>query len=213
MWGFWKREDLYPLGRICPRDEWRRHCAPWDAVAEWRPQKGGGREIAMDNKDRARREREKIREFDKELFRYTGQVAWFLPGLFSFIVLVMTGIPLQAVITDRGMAATCVIMVTWVTYFVLQPYINVTDSLMQRQKKSGTWSRLKFLPVSKGAYRMVREGYLFRYLWKLALAGCIIQCAMTALDGGTVTVWNFLYVVCMLLVYPLCMGWLLLLTG
>ncbi len=167
----------------------------------------------MDNKERARREREKIREFDKELFRYTGQVAWFLPGLFSFIVLVMTGIPLQAVITDRGMAATCVIMVTWVTYFVLQPYINVTDSLMQRQKKSGTWSRLKFLPVSKGAYRMVREGYLFRYLWKLALAGCIIQCAMTALDGGTVTVWNFLYVVCMLLVYPLCMGWLLLLTG
>lgn len=173
----------------------------------------GGKEMDMDKKERARREREKIREFDKELFRYTGQVAWFLPGIFSFLILAMIAIPLQAVMEDRGMAVTCVIMATWVTYFVLQPYVNVTDSLTPQQKNGGTWSRLKVLPVSKREYRRVREGYLFRYLWKLVLMGCIIQCAMTALDGGTITVWNFVYVVCILLVYPLCMGWLLLLIN
>lgn len=167
----------------------------------------------MEKKERMRRERETIREFDKVLFSYTGQVAWFLPGLFSFLVLVMMAIPVQAVTEDTGVAATCVIMVTWLAYFVLQPYINVTDSLTPRQKKSGTWSRLKFLPVSKSAYRRVRESYLLRYLWKLVLIGCIIQCAMTALDGGAITVWNFLYVVCMLLVYPFCVGWLLLLIN
>lgn len=180
-----------------------------------------GREIRMNSygnedfrskKEREKEERARIREFDRELFSYTGQIAWFLPGLFSFILLVFIAIPVQEIRDDRTLVGLGCIMASWIVYFVQQPYVNVTDSLTRQQKKSGTYRKLKYLPVSRKQYRRVRVEYLFRYLWKLALIGLILQCVMAALIKS-ITVWNVVYVLCVLLVWPFFVGWLLLFTS
>lgn len=175
--------------------------------------KGYGNENVRDQKEREKEVRARIREFDKELFSYTGQIAWFLPGLFSFILVALMGIPVQEITRDSKFGVIGFILAAWISYFVLQPYVNVTDSLTRQQKKSGTYRKLKYLPVSKKQYRRVRMAYLFRYLWKLALIGLVLQCVMAAVDGNSVTVWNILYAVGILLVCPLFLGWLCLLTS
>ena len=173
-----------------------------------------GNEVFRSRKEREKEERARIREFDKDLFSYTGQIAWFLPGLFSFILIVLIGIPVQEMTRDDKMlGAVGFMLAAWISYFVLLPYINVTDSLTPQQKKSGTYGKLKYLPVSKKQYRRVRMAYLFRYLWKLALIGLVLQCVMAAAGGNGVTVWNILYAACILLVCPLFLGWLWLLTS
>lgn len=173
-----------------------------------------GNEDFKNRKEREKEERARIREFDKELFSYTGQIAWFLPGLFSFILLVMVAIPVQELeLNDKMLWMIDFMLAGWVSYFVLLPYVNVTDSLMPRQKKSGTYRKLKYLPVSKKQYRRVRMAYLFRFLWKLALIGLVMQCLGAAADLKSITVWNVLYAIGVLLVYPLFLGWLWLFTS
>lgn len=96
-----------------------------------------GNEDFKNRKEREKEERARIREFDKELFSYTGQIAWFLPGLFSFILLVMVAIPVQELeLNDKMLWMIDFMLAGWVSYFVLLPYVNVTDSLMPRQKKA-----------------------------------------------------------------------------
>lgn len=164
-------------------------------------------------REREKEERARIREFDRELFSYTGQIAWFLSGLFSFILLVLVAIPVQELGGDRMLVGMGCIMGAWIAYFVLQPYVNVTDSLTPRQKRSETYRKLKYLPVSRKQYRRVREAYLFRYLWKLALIGGILQCVTAGAFMQSLTVWNVVYALCELLVWPLFVGWLLLFTS
>lgn len=173
-----------------------------------------GNEAFRNRKEREKEERARIREFDKDLFSYTGQIAWFLAGLFSFILLVLMVIPVQEIARgDGAIRVMCIMIPGWISYAVLLPYVNVTDSLTPRQKNSGTYRKLKYLPVSKKQYRRVRMAYLFRFLWKLALIGIVIQCVVAAADLKSVTVWNVLYVIGILLVYPLFLGWLWLFTS
>ena len=44
-----------------------------------------------------KQQRNVIREFDKELFTYTGQVAWFMPGIISFLLICLMAIPFQEI--------------------------------------------------------------------------------------------------------------------
>lgn len=162
-------------------------------------------------KKREREERARIREFDKELFSYTGQVAWFLPGIFSFVLIILMIIPVQeAVHSSIAIWPNFFMLATWSTYFLLLPYVSVTDSVTPQKKTRSTYAKLKYLPVSKKQYRRVRMEYLLRYLWKVTLIGLVVQCTAAAAVLKSVTVWNVLYVVGILLVYPLLLGRLVL---
>ncbi len=162
-------------------------------------------------KKREQEERARIREFDKELFSYTGQVPWVLPGIFSFVLIVLMAVPVQEIVHDATVIWLNVFTIAiWGTFYVLLPYVNVTDFLTPKKKTSATYSKLKYLPVSKKQYRRVRMEYLFRYLWKQALIGLVVQCAVAAAVLRSVTVWNVLYVVGFLLVFPLLLGRLVL---
>lgn len=120
-------------------------------------------------------QREKIKEFDKELFSATGQVAWFAPGIFSFLLLILFAIPIQEISGEsRYMIAIGASWAFWIAYLVLLPYETVTNKV--QTKKNKTFGRLKYLPVSAKQYRTVRMGYLFRFVKRLALIGLVLQC-------------------------------------
>lgn len=162
-------------------------------------------------KKREQEERARIREFDRELFSYTGQVAWVVPVIFSFVLIILMAVPVQELAHGAKMIwLNIFMMVTWFTFCTLQPYVNVTDFLTPKKKTSATYSKLRYLPVSKKQYRRVRMEYLFRYVWKQALIGLVVQCAVAAAALKSVTVWNVLYVIALLLLLPLLLGRLVL---
>lgn len=153
-------------------------------------------------------QRMRIREFDKELFSYTGQIAWFLPGIFSFLAMIMIFIPVQ-VPDSKGFYIYEPMFTIWISVFVLQPYLNTTEPFAgARQKIHRTYDKLKYLPVSRKQYNLVRLGYLFRYTWKLTVVGMFIQCLSVALFVGYVDIWNVVYVMAVLFVAPMLAGWL-----
>lgn len=160
-------------------------------------------------------QRRRLREFDKELFSYTGQIAWLLPGLFTFVVLGLMCIPIQeAGSGDSYPGIVTFLSGLWISFCVLQPYVNVTDTFERpKNNRSRTYDKLKFLPVSRKQYISVRMGYLFRYLWKLTLAGGAVQCIFAAVDLGRVEPVNVAYAVGVLLLIPLVSGWIQLWTG
>ena len=173
------------------------------------------RQMCQETREEQAEQRRRLREFDKELFSYTGQIAWLLPGFFAFAVLGLMCIPVQEV----GSGDTYLIIVTylsgfWISFCVLQPYVNTTDTFERsKNKRNRTYDKLKYLPVSRKQYISVRMGYLFRYLWKLTLAGGAVQCIFAAVDLGRVEPVNVAYAVGVLLLIPLVSGWIQLWAG
>ncbi len=160
----------------------------------------------MTRKEEAKRQRELLRAFDKELFSYTGQLAWFIPALFSFLLLIYLFIPVQETMDDMTLAIWVPTYFTlMIAYFVLHPYILIQDSASANKKVQPTHLKLRYLPVSKRQYRIVRMGYLFRFFWKLGLAGTIIQCGM-ALLTHTFGIANILYCIAIFGVLPMLVG-------
>lgn len=156
-----------------------------------------------------KQQRDIIREFDKELFTYTGQIAWFLPGIFSFLLICLMAIPFQEVGPgDYIIWVNGCNFSAWISYLVLQPYLYTTDTFSPRNTTSITYNKLRYLPVSRKQYNRVRLGYVIRYVWKLTLIGLTVQCLSAFLTTGTVTVWNVLYGIGILFVAPLLIGWL-----
>ncbi len=164
----------------------------------------------MREKEKEVQQRERLKAFDRELFSYTGKVAWFLPGLFSFLLLGMMVIPIQEIMgEDWKLSLFSMIFSVWIAYMVLQPYVDTNDVWGgARQKKAGTYNKLRYLPVSRKQYRIVRMGYLFHYIWKLAAAGLFIQCAAALLITKSLGLVNVLYGMAILLVVPMLSGWL-----
>lgn len=155
------------------------------------------------------KQRDLIRAFDKELFSYTGQVAWFLPAIFSFILLGLIAIPIQEIgKEDRFMFAVILTMAGWVSYAILLPYLTLSDGADTQKKRRRTYDVLKNLPVSKAQYRRVRMEYLFNYLWKLTLIGLFLQCGFALLDVKQIDFINAAYAVGTLLLAPMGFGWL-----
>lgn len=172
--------------------------------------KENDRTAKIQDKIARKEQRKRIREFDKELFSYTGQIAWFLPGIFTFLLMILMFIPVQELAKGDSIiymwAAMCAI---WISIFVLQPYMFTTEPFAGApQKIHRTYDKLKYLPVSKKQYNLVRLGYLFRYTWKLTVVGMFIQCLPAALIAGYMDIWNVLYVIAVLLFTPMLAGWL-----
>lgn len=147
-----------------------------------------------------RRQRECLRAFDAELFTYTGQVAWFLPAIFSFILLVYFAIPVQEMDGDFFLPA---FLSAWMPYFVRLPY---TYGPFIDNKRESIRDRLRYLPVSQAQYVRVRMGYLLRFHWKLAAAGLVLQCLFALGIEKRIELWNVLYATGFLLLEPLAVG-------
>lgn len=162
-------------------------------------------------KENEKKQRERLQKFDKELFTYTGQIAWFPVAIFSFLCLVLQAIPVQELQNSRPniWLSICLFSI-WIPYFVVLPYVNMTDALTPYQRKNKTYDKLKYLPVSKKQYRIVRMGYVIRYIWKLTVAGLAVQCTFSLGVMKYLDVWNILYVVAILFALPLVIGWLML---
>ena len=99
----------------------------------------------------------------------------------------------------------------WIPFSVLSPYINMTEPFTPYQRRNKTYDKLKYLPVSRKQYRIVRMGYLFRYIWKLAAAGLAVQCIFAMAIVKYFDIWNIIYVAAIMFVLPLLAGWLMLL--
>lgn len=174
-----------------------------------------GKQMQQETREEQAGQRRRLREFDKELFSYTGQIAWFLSGLFAFAVLGLMCIPVQeAGSGDSYPGIVEFLSGIWISWSVLHPYVNVTDTFERpKNNRSRTYDKLKYLPVSRKQYISVRMGYLFRYLWKLTLAGGAVQCIFAAADLGRVEPVNVAYAVGVLLLIPMASGWIQLRTG
>lgn len=174
-------------------------------------QKINDRSDRLQDRTVKKEQRRQIREFDKELFSYTGQIAWLLPGIFSFIALILLFVPVQELESgDRALYMWGPMSAIWISFFILQPYLFTTEPFAgSRQNIHKTYDKLKYLPVSKKQYELVRLGYLFRYTWKLTAVGMFLQCLSAAWIAGYADIWNILYVIVVLLLTPLLTGWLL----
>lgn len=145
-------------------------------------------------KEMEKQQRNTIREFDKELFTYTGQIAWFLPAIFSFLLVCLMAVPLQEIGPgDYIIWINVCAFSIWLSYFVLLPYLYTTDTFSPRKTTGVTYNKLRYLPVSRKQYNRVRLGYVFRFVWKLALISLMVQCLSAFSTTGTITVWNVLY--------------------
>lgn len=165
-------------------------------------------------KEMEKQQRDTIREFDKELFTYTGQVAWFLPAIFSFLLVCLMAIPLQELGSGDHIIwiNECAFSI-WLSYFLLLPYLYTTDTFSPRKTTSVTYNKLRYLPISRKQYNRVRLGYVFRFVWKLALISLTVQCLVAFSTTGTITVWNVLYGGGIPFAVPLVSGWFQLLIN
>lgn len=163
----------------------------------------------QNRKQQDKRERELLRAFDKELFSYTGQIAWLLPGIFSFCALIMAAIPVSEF--EKGDPVVfwgSLYIASVLASVVLMPYIWSNDSFTRRNsKRDRTYNMLRYLPLARKNYIYVRMGYLFRFLWKLTAASFLIQ-GIVAIAIKEFHIENFLYVIFSFLMIPLLVGWL-----
>lgn len=165
----------------------------------------------MNQKESEKKQRELLRAFDQELFTYTGQIAWFIPGILSFILLILLAIPLQEFQNDDSTVILYIcLFIILIPYFVLLPYTDTIDTLTPHQKRNKTYNKLKYLPVSKKQYKRVRMEYLFRFFWKFAIAGLAVQCIFALAVTKSFSLWNVLYIAAVSFVLPLISGWLML---
>lgn len=153
-----------------------------------------------------KQQREKIKAFDKELFSYTGQVAWFVPALISFFQLILMIIPYQEWAEEHDFLWFTIYLPMLISYLVLLPYVNTTDALSPQQKKNKTYDKLKYLPISKKQYILARMKYLFRYFSRLTIIGLILQCIFSLLIAKDLGIANILYVLITLFVIPMIFG-------
>lgn len=162
----------------------------------------------MTQKENEERQRELLKAFDKELFSYTGQIAWFLPALFSFILLGIMCIPFQEIKNEGSIISAPIMLTLFTAFYVLAPYVYSNDSFTPQQPKSPTYGKLKYLPISKKQYIFVRMGYVYRYFKRLTIIGLVLHCIISMLAYHTLTLENILYVLIILFLLPLAMGFI-----
>jgi len=163
----------------------------------------------MNQKEKQLQQRQQIREFDTELFSYTGQIAWFIPSIFSFIAFILASIPIQEIEKeDRIFLLFSFLLMIWLSYFVLLPYLHTTDAFTPQKKQNRTYDKLKYLPVSKKQYNIVRMEHLFHYIWKFAVIALILQCIFSLLIVKNIGLLNILYIIGMFFLLPLLIGFM-----
>jgi hypothetical protein len=157
-----------------------------------------------------RKQQELLKEFDKELFTYTGQIAWFLPGMISFIVLILGAIPVSE--NSRFSILYMIYLVAFLVIYILFPYEYCNEFLKRQKKTDIIYNKLKYIPISRKNFICVRMEYLFKYLWKLCLIELVIH-VIISIASRSFHVVDYIYVVVFMFVLPMAFGWFKLTIG
>jgi hypothetical protein len=145
-----------------------------------------------------------IKEFDKELFTYTGQIAWFLPGIISFIVLILGAIPVSE--NSRFSILYMIYLMFFLVICILFPYEHCNDFFKRQKKTDIIYNKLKYIPISRKNFICVRMEYLFKYLWKLCLIELAIH-VIISIASRSFNIVDYIYVVVFMFILPMAIGW------
>ena len=127
-----------------------------------------------------KKQQELLKHFDKEMFTYTGQVAWLLPGIFSFISLILACIPFSTYGELDILMVYPLAVNAFIADFVLMPYEWCTESFTPRKKMDQVSLIFEYIPISKKNYKRVRMEYLFQFFWKLTVIALVLQGLVSA---------------------------------
>lgn len=124
-----------------------------------------------------KKQQENLKNFDRNLKESTGQLAWFLYGMFAAfalmlgMVLIFDGIFYQ----DAWLILCYVWMVVYMDNYVLAQYRWSNETFSRRMPKSDAVSKiLRFVPVSGKNYIRVRMQYLWKFVWKFGAFAMLI---------------------------------------
>lgn len=122
------------------------------------------------------KQQENLKKFDRTLKESTGQLAWFLEGMFALFTLMVGYIILYDGIAENlWILGGYVFTQAWMVTSVLLPYLWSNELLTQRVPESDSVSKiLRYVPVAKKNYIRVRMEYLWSFIWKFALLAMVI---------------------------------------
>lgn len=129
------------------------------------------------------KQQENLKRFDQRLKESTGQLAWFLEGMFALFALMEGYIILYDGIAENlRLLGGYLFTQAWMVMSVLLPYLWSNELLTKRVPQSDSVSKiLRYVPVAKKNYIRVRMEYLWNFIWKFAmLAMAILFIVMAA---------------------------------
>lgn len=126
-----------------------------------------------------KKQQEKLIRFDRELRESTGQITWFVSGIFAVVTLMMGLLIIYDVGENRKdtvwMLLCYVCMAVWMAAFVLSPYCWSTESFSQKNQNTDAVNEiLRYVPLEKKNYVCVRMQHLWRFVWKFAVVAMMI---------------------------------------
>lgn len=144
---------------------------------------------------------QKLMEFDRKLFSYTGALAWFMPGLFSFLAILLGCIPYNSYEKGESVPYILIYFTAVIAYFVLLPY-QCTSGFEHKTAADNTFKILRYMPVSAKNYVLARMKYVFRFFWKMTAIMTVIQIIISVAAKNFV-IENYIYVFCCFMIIPM----------
>ena len=117
-----------------------------------------------------KKQQENLKNFDRNLKENTGQLAWFLYGMFAAFAL-MLGMVLifDGIFYQDAWLILCYVWMDW------SSDVCSSDLFSRRMPKSDAVSKiLRFVPVSGKNYIRVRMQYLWKFVWKFGAFAMLI---------------------------------------
>ena len=151
--------------------------------------------------DNNKKQKKKIMEFDSEIFTYTGVVAWFMPGLFSFLAIGLGCVPYSCYEKGESVPYFLMYLTAMISHFVLMPY-QWTSGFERKNTDDNTYKILRYMPVTIRNYIVVRMKYVFRYFWKLTALMTGIQ-IIISIVSKSFAIENYLYVILCFMIIPM----------
>ncbi|MBE5953405.1 MAG: hypothetical protein E7257_04525 [Lachnospiraceae bacterium] len=123
-----------------------------------------------------------IDDFYKEYYTYdiSNVGYWLIAGIFTFIQLVFSAIPMQQLMKegiDSEFLTIMAILIAFPVYFYLQPF--VIGNLNGRV--GSIYSRIKYLPVSLKSIRLYRFKMMLRFVLKVFSICTALQVGLSLL--------------------------------
>lgn len=149
-------------------------------------------------KEKQKEMRACIKSFDKEFISDEGKIsqglAYFLMTIVAFIMFVPYefGKDDQMLLVSTGMFSLCVPLL------YMMPYHIFRNNKMQYR----VYEKMRYLPVRMHEIRMVRVGYLLRFLRIYVLAALAAQSIGAAHHYHRVPLENILYVLAVVGIFP-----------
>lgn len=155
-------------------------------------------------RERGNNIKQKIMEFDSELFTYTGVLAWFLPGLFSFLAIILGSVPYSSYEKGESVQYILIYFTAMISYFVLMPY-QWASGFEHKDADDNIYKILGYMPVPARDYILVRMKYVFRYFWKLTAVMTAIQIIISVVSKSF-AIENYLFVILCFMIIPMISG-------